>query len=1068
MSGKRASVVPTAARPTMPTPPKEIQSRSRVSVRGANTHNLRSVDLDVPYYRLTALCGVSGSGKSSLAFDVLYAEGRRRYVESLSPFARQKLEMMEVPDVESIDGIPAAIAVSAETLGASSKATVGTVAETEEYLRYLFARVGRPYCQSCGKRLRNHTAETTVKAIQKLPSGTKIAVAFAPSLQSVNAGLENFKAEWLEKGFYRGISQNSTFDLRDNTLSPMDFGLVSLMYNTLENEEDVVFDDWGLKGVGNAKEKTDERRAAEEKQEDDEEEVAKMKTNSRALMLNVDGDESALMRYLSRYDAVKRNPGVPPIFFIVDRVVVGKTEETRLIDSVETAFEYGDSRCWIVAQGSCSYRDWDEENEEASVDRVVQGRPKMIDGKEWSVFGFSKKMRCDECGVDFPDLEPNLFNFNSPKGACPICSGLGWWSAFDMGKVFPNHNLSIREGAIAPWTQAAYRPKISEFLSYAEQLDVRVDVPFYQLSREEINAILNGSSKLNYKGLNGFFWNLWDQKYKMHIRSFLKRWLVQCECPVCKGARLRKEALAVKICDKNLGDLGSATIDDALAMINAWTLNERERKIAAVPLQQIKLRLERLQKVGLGYLSLTRELKTLSEGERRRVKLTSVLGSDLVNMLYVIDEPSVGLHPQDAENLCQSLYDLRDRGNTVLVVDHNETILNAADRIVELGPGAGHRGGRIVFEGSVEDIKANGDSLTGGYLSGRRGGGGVPKRKTPTGKISLLGAAGNNLKNINVDFPLGCLCNITGVSGAGKSSLALGTLAPALYARLGGDKSVVEQGLPYKRLLGADQLNEALFVDQSPIGRSPRSNPVTYLKIFDDIRALFASSQDAKTRNFNAGHFSFNVDGGRCDMCKGEGYLKTEMQFVADVFTRCPICNGKRYQQPILDVMYRARNIYDTLEMTAREAFEHFRGQTKIQQKLKRLIDVGLDYIKLGQPANTLSGGEAQRLKLCSFLSTQRKGPCLFIFDEPTTGLHFADVVKLLDVFNSLIDAGHSIVVVDHNPLVMRAADYVIDMGPGAADEGGRVVAQGTPEEIAADPNSITGKYIAKALNLKK
>lgn len=1055
----RRNAAPLGANRIMPSDAND-PGFSRIVVRGARTHNLKSIDVDIPYYRITSFCGRSGSGKSTLALDVLYAEGNRRYVESLSPFVRQRLELLEKPEADRIENVPASIAVGAKICDSSS-ATVGNVTETDDYLRLLFAQAGVPYCQCCGKRIRRYSPETTVKAIERLPEGTRVMVAFAPSLESVNAGYEQFRQEWLEKGFSRCVVQNSVYDLRDAESLRSEFPYIALVYRAIEDfSEEDVFDDWGLRSSDAPK---SEEGASDADDEDDE---ARVKTKSRVLMLNLDGDDSSLMRYLKRCDAIKRNPGAPPVFFIVDRVKAGQVDKERLTESVETAFAYGGSRCWVFAEGTCEFEDFDCEHGESA--RKVQGAARLVDGKEQTLFGFSRRLRCEECGVDFPDIEPNLFNYSSPKGACPICLGLGKWSAFDLNKVFPNHNLSISEGAVAPWNAPAYRSKFKEFLTFAEKLDVRVNAPFFQLSRAEIDAVLNGSPKLGYKGLNGFLASLLAQKYKMHIRAYLNRWLVQQVCPVCKGARLRKEALAVRVEGKNARDLSEATISDLVETIDGWKLDPNRLARCQAALKQVRSRLACLKKVGLGYLSLSRSVSTLSSGESRRVRLTAALGSDLVNMLYVLDEPSNGLHPQDVGNLRDAIYDLRDRGNTVIVVDHNEKILEASDRIVELGPGAGAKGGEIVFEGTVEELKQDADSLTGSYLSGRRMGGGVPKRRTPSGFITLSGATGHNLKDVKVDIPLGCLCAITGVSGAGKSSLALDTLVPALYSRLGGDKNVVASGLPYKRLDGTSQLDEAVFVDQKPIGRSPRSNPVTYLKIFDDIRTLFAETPDARARGYNAGYFSFNVDGGRCGVCKGEGYLRTEMFVSADLYQLCPECNGKRYQRSALDVVYRGKNIYETLNLTAREAFEHFRGESKIQQKLKKMLDVGLDYLRLGQPVNTLSGGEAQRLKLCSYLFGARQDRCMFVLDEPTAGLHFADVVKMLDVFNTLVDAGSSVVVIEHNPFVVRAADYIIDMGPGAADKGGEIVATGAPEQVAENEASVTGRYIAEALKMKR
>lgn len=1025
-----------------------------VSVRGARTHNLKSIDLDIPYNRIVSFCGLSGSGKSSLAFDVLYAEGQRRYIECFSPYVRQRLEQLDKPEVDSIEGIPPAIAVAAPASGANKLATVGGATETGDYLRLLFSQIGAPYCQSCGKKVKRYSPESTVKALRSLPSGSRALIAFAPSLSSMQSGWDSFRQEWLDRGFYRGVARGEMFDLReDSALLPATFSVVRLLYGAMaETSDEEAIGDMGL------------RSSSAQNLSDDgfhrEDETLEMKTNSRILMLDPDGDNSKLMRYLKKRDAIRKNPGAPPIFFVVDRVTIGKTDEKRLIDSVETAFNEGESRCWIFVEGNCELAD-----DESGSEHKTAGIEETIGDEQWTLFGFSRRLRCEECGVDFPELEPSLFNPNSSRGWCPICLGNGWWSAFDMDRVFPNKTLTILEGAIAPWNNSTYRSHLRDFLNRAEELGVRTDVPFGKLTPKEVSTILNGSRQLNYKGLNGFLWSLLDQKYKMHIRVFLNRWQVQCECPYCQGSRLRKEALAVKIEGRNIYELSSAPVSELIKTVDAWKLSPHQKELSKDSFKEARARLGYLDKVGLGYVSLNRPVSTLSSGENRRVRLTTALGSDLVGMLYVLDEPSNGLHPRDSEKLRQSICDLRDRGNTVVVVDHDETILEASDTIVELGPGAGQEGGEIVFEGTLDELKADPDSLTGSYLSGRRVGvGGSWRRELSKHYVELFGATGYNLKNVDASFPLGCLCVVTGVSGAGKSALVQETLYPALCTKLDGDLNAVAEGLPYDKILGAEEIDEVAFLDQTPIGRTPRSNPVTYLKIFDDIRNLYADTPDAKANGFNAGYFSFNVDGGRCDSCKGEGYIHTPMQFTDDVFMRCPFCNGKRYQQSVLDILYRGRNIAAALDMTAREAFGFFRGQTKIQQKLKRMIDVGLDYLRLGQPANTLSGGEAQRLKLASYLSSARKGPCLFIMDEPTSGLHFADVVKLLDGLNELIEAGNSVVVVEHNLLVMKAADYIIDLGPGAADQGGTIIAEGTPEEIVKNPKSITGKYLAKAL----
>ncbi len=1100
----------------------------RISVRGARAHNLKSVDLDIPYYKLVAFCGVSGSGKSSLALDVLYAEGQRRYIESFSAYARQFLEKLERPDVDRVEGAPPAVAVTSRPLGQMSRSTVGTATETSDYLRLLFSKIGTPYCQSCGREVRRDSPQGIVDALNGLAEGTRVLVAFSPSTESLRASKPDFEAEWKEKGFRRGVAMGESFNLDDPGGFPIqkyaearllylaaatpsdeeefaEYGLRSSEEETdfdgakndgeLDDERldeaaaardvddesdefDAVFADGVVDDLGereaaeeaeNAKSKARrERKKTEDDAENDDENGfenandGETKTQSRLLTIDPDGEDGALLQYLRRRNEIKKAPGAPPIYFVVDRAKIGKTSSERLFEAVETALAYGDSRCWIFAEGDATLKTRDENDE--TVERTRTGTPFELDGERWTLVGFSRRTRCEDCGVEFPSIEPKLFSFNSPLGACPCCEGFGNLMALDFDLIFPNKKRSIHDGAVAPWNSAAYRDNLKRFLAIADELGVRTRVPFSELTRKELNLLLNGSRRLGYEGLNGFFIRLQKQKYKMHIRVFLSRWRCYRTCPMCDGARLRQEALAVKIGGKSIHDLSSAPISQILKTLDSWELSPWKRKVGKIALEQTRARLKYLEQVGLGYLTLDRPMKTLSAGEQRRVSLTSTLGSNLVDMLYVLDEPTIGLHPQDTERLLESIEGLRDRGNTVVVVEHDETILEAADRVVEFGPEAGQGGGRVVFEGTIDEMKASPDSLTGSYLSGRRVGGGIQRRRVLDGGfLELVGASGRNLKNVNAVFPLGVLCVVAGVSGAGKSSLVQETLYPALCSKLATD-AAAPKALPYEKLLGYDQLDEVALIDQSPIGRSPRSNPVTYLKIFDDIRALYAETPDAKAAGYNAGYFSFNVDGGRCNACKGEGFLAIDMQFMADVYVRCPLCNGRRYQQNILDVTYRGRNIAETLDMTAREAFSFFRGQPKIQQKLKRLCDVGLDYLRLGQPANTLSGGESQRLKLAARLSDARKGPCLFILDEPTTGLHFADVVQLLDGFNALLETGNSLIVVEHNLQTMRAADYIIELGPGAADEGGTIIAEGTPEQIAQNPDSKTGRFLAKAL----
>ncbi len=631
-----------------------------------------------------------------------------------------------------------------------------------------------------------------------------------------------------------------------------------------------------------------------------------------------------------------------------------------------------------------------------------------------------------------------------------------------MELVVPDPHKTIRDGAIAPWNSPAYHHELEELLELADDYEVPVDVPFHELAEQHLALITHGVAEREFGGLDGFFAWLERRKYKMHIRVFLSRWRSYRPCPDCGGTRLREEALAAQVGGRNIAEIAAMKIRDAADFFRNLELTAWQQQVARTMLEQVRARLSYLEAVGLGYLTLDRTLRTLSGGEARRVALTSALGSSLVNMLYVLDEPSIGLHPRDVGQLIDAVGRLRDRDNTVVVVEHEEAILRAADRVIEIGPGAGERGGRVVFQGTPEEMEQSPESLTGDYLARRRGFGSNGRRRPPNhGWIRLAGARGNNLQDVTVEIPLGVLCLVTGVSGSGKSTLVQDTLYPALCRRLRKD---APKPLDHDDVFGDGQIDEVIMVDQSPIGRSPRSNPVTYLKAFDEIRAVFADTVEARTRNYTAGHFSFNVDGGRCTGCQGDGHVQIDMQFLADVYMRCSQCGGTRYRSEILEVTYRGRNIADVLQMTVREAFTFFRGRPKVQARLKRLIDVGLDYVRLGQPANTLSGGEAQRLKLAGYMSSARRGRCLFLLDEPTTGLHFSDVVQLLDCFDALLAVGHSLLVVEHNLQMMKSADYIIDLGPGAADEGGRLVVKGTPERVVHCEESITGRFLAEVL----
>lgn len=936
----------------------------QIELRGVEVHNLQHVDLDLPRGQLIVFCGASGSGKTSLAMDTLYAEGQRRFIESFSTYTRQFLERLEKPAAERIDGIPAAIAVTRQEPSKSNRTIVGSATETIDYLRLLMARIGKLFCTGCGQPIARESPQDAATVVSEITVGTKLLIV-AP--RSISRELNEELKDLRERGFARVILNGQVIGLDDTT--------------KLSNEA---------------------------------------------------GESSSLR-------------------VVIDRLVAGQSAARRLVDSLETAFKQGNGHCEVWWQDTA-----------ASPQRARTTTTETLDGTSWRVWSFVSELRCPRCNLQFPEPEPRLFSFNSPLGACPTCEGFGNLIDLDFDLIVPDPTKTIREGAVAPWNTPAYEHELQELLALAGDYRLPVDVPYQELNEEQRKLIREGVPERNFGGLNGFFAWLDKQKYKVHLRAYANRFKSSRQCPACHGARLNPLALAWKINGLNLAEISNLRLDRAQEFFQDLPLSPREQQIARTMLEQVRGRLKFLLTVGLGYLALDRPLKTLSSGEAQRVALTSVLGSSLVNMLYVLDEPTVGLHPRDVEPLAQAIRGLQQRGNTVVVVEHEEALIRAADQIVEIGPGAGELGGRITFQGTLPDLLVAQGSSTGDFLAGRRGVSRPAQRRPANrGVIRVVGARGHNLQNLKVDFPLGLLCVVTGVSGAGKSSLVQETLYGALCRRKRKD---CDPPLPHDDVIGDGQIDEVVLVDQSPVGRSPRSNPVTYIKAFDEIRKVFAETVDAKMHNFTAGHFSFNVDGGRCDACQGEGHIQVEMQFLADLYMKCTTCGGSRYRREVLAVMYRGRSIADVLEMTVREAFSFFRGQPKVQGKLKQLIDVGLDYVRLGQPANTLSAGESQRLKLAAHLSEATRSRTLFLLDEPTTGLHFADIVQLLDCFDALLAIGHSLIVVEHNLQLMKAADHLIDLGPGAADEGGRVVVQGTPEEVAACRESHTGRYLVEAL----
>ena len=939
-------------------------TKSTISLRGVAVNNLQKVDLDLPHRKLIAFCGVSGSGKTSLALDTLYAEGQRRYIESFSTYTRQFLEQLDKPAAESIEGIPPSIAVTRKNVGRSSRATVGSATQINEHLQLLLARIGEVICHGCGQKVNQDSAESAAERLSHLPDGTRLMVGFS-SQRGDDRPVEVWVTDLIALGYRRVIVGNRFVELSPAT--------------------------------------------------------------------------------------TKELSGLASVEVVLDRVVSNSETTTRLRDSLEAAQEAGrgSSLVWIDAKG-------------VGPESLIKGDPLEIEDQPWVRCRFSQYFRCETCDLDYPALEPQLLNYNNPLGACPACEGFGNVIGIDMDRVVPDPTKSLREGAIAPWNTPAYEHELQELLALAKQYHLPVDIPFSELTPAHLAIIHEGVPECNFGGLNGFFNWLERRKYKMHLRVYLSRWRSYYPCEACDGARLNPAALAVRINGKNIAEIARLKISDALHWLNSSDLSSWQRQVGRLLVEQVVNRLRYLDRVGVGHLSLERSLRTLSAGEAQRVALTSALGSNLVGMLYVLDEPCIGLHPADVPQLVDAIEGLRDRGNTVAVVEHDAAVLRGADHIVEMGPGAGEFGGQVVFQGTPTEMLECTDSRTGDWLSGRRTlGHRGTRRPTEHGVIRLEGARGNNLQNISVEFPLGVMCVVTGVSGSGKSTLVQQTLFPAVAQRL---RIEVESSSTFDEILGVHQIEDAVLIDQSPIGRTPRSNPVTYIKAFDPIRALFAGTTEAQAHGFKASHFSFNVDGGRCEACRGDGFLQIDMRLMADVYMKCPECQGRRFRDEVLDVKYRGMNIAEVLSMSVREAFAFFRGHRKILAHMKCLIDVGLDYLRLGQPANTLSGGEARRLKMASYMSAKRRGRTLFVLDEPTTGLHSSDVLQLLDCFDSLIELGHSLVVVDHNLLVMQAADWIVDLGPGAADQGGRVVAAGTPEQVSEHPASITGRYLAPQL----
>jgi excinuclease ABC subunit A len=964
-----------------------IMSNDSIIVRGARVHNLKNIDFEIPHNTLTVVTGVSGSGKSSLAFDTIYAEGQRRYVESLSAYARQFLERIEKPDVDLIDGISPAVAIKQKNSTRNPRSTVATSTEIYDYLRLLFARVGRTYCANCGQEVKRDTVDEVAASVMALGEGTRLNVLFPVHSHPAMTEVDKKK-----------------------------------------------------------------RKSAKAKKEDDEAQTEALK--ARLFELRKQGFnrlyQNGNIYEFSTPESLLEIDFSKPLFALVDRIVIATDSRVRIVDALET-----------------SYRQTGE--------AIFETAPR--EGEQPERLRFSRRFECSRCKIRYEEPEPRLFSFNNPFGACPRCQGFGNTIDFDMDLVIPDKSKSLAEGAIEPWTKPKYRPLFTELRRWARDKKIPVDVPWYQLSHQQHETIMEGDD--DFIGIRGFFAHLERKKYKLHVRVFLSRYRGYATCGDCGGQRLRAEARQVRVAGKNICDICCLTVAEAATFFDSLQLSDAENEVADKLLQEIRDRLRFLNEVGLEYLTLSRMASTLSGGEAQRIQLATSLGSRLVGALYVLDEPSIGLHSRDTAKLINILQDLRDLGNTILVVEHDPEIMRASDRILDLGPGAGEHGGKVVGEGTFKQLNSLSSSLTGRYLSGDLRIQLPNARRKPTSeKLKVEGARAHNLKNINVEIPLHMLVAITGVSGSGKSTL----VHDVLYRGLAAVKNQTNGAPPpvgaFDHIYGSQFLDEVVLVDQSPIGRTPRSNPVTYIKAFDAIREVFAATPEAQKRGFSAGHFSFNIPGGRCEVCQGDGTVTVEMQFLADVELICEECKGTRYKAEVLDVRYRGKNIHEVLQLTVREGLHFFAAVPKITEKLRVLDEVGLGYLRLGQSATTLSGGEAQRMKLAAHLQPKsmrqeeesensggkRKPRFLYIFDEPTTGLHFDDVSKLLAAFRRLIDAGGSILVIEHNMDVIKAADWVIDLGPEGGGAGGDVVAAGTPEAVAKNKNSYTGKWLARIL----
>jgi excinuclease ABC subunit A len=1020
----------------------------QITIRGARTHNLKNIDCDIPHGKLTVVTGVSGSGKSSLAFDTVYAEGQRRYVESLSAYARQFLERIEKPDVDLIDGLAPAIAIKQKNTTRNPRSTVATATEIYDYMRLLYARCGTVHCVVCDGIVKRDTVDEIAEAVLALGEGTRLQALFpvqpevrpAPAAET-SVDLLAQRPERPKKAAKKAAKKPPEFPLTDDLKDKL-AALRKRGFNRLYQG---------------------------------------------GVIYEFSTPESLLEIDFSR-----------PVFILVDRIAVSADNRARIVDAAEIGYrEAGELLFEIISASSGPGSSPAPQSGPAVPAAVIPDA--VITDPETSaaprqVLRFSAAFECKSCHRLYREPEPRLFSFNNPYGACPRCQGFGNTIDFDLDLIIPNKSRTLDEGAIDPWTRPKYRPWFTELKRAAKQHGIPTDIPWYDLNLDQQSLVLEGRG--SFPGVHAFFEQMERKKYKLHVRVMLSKYRGYALCPECKGQRLRAEARAVLISgvansretdsaetngsgsgeavSRNICDAAALTIRAANDFFASIVLTPMQQEIAGSILNEIRQRLHFLDAVGLDYLTLDRLASTLSGGEAQRIQLATSLGSQLVGALYVLDEPSIGLHNRDTAKLIRILENLRDLGNTILVVEHDPDVIRAADYLLDLGPGAGELGGNVLAAGTVEEVERNPDSITGKYLSSQLT---IPipsRRREPGGPkdwIHLRGARSHNLRAIDVDIPLGMLVAITGVSGSGKSTL----VHDVLYRVISHELGKTEGGDPtnvYRDIKGADRLNDIVLVDQAPIGRTPRSNPVTYIKAFDAIRELFAAQAEAQRRGYGAGHFSFNVPGGRCDVCEGDGTVTVEMQFLADVELPCEECNGTRYKSSTLEIKYKGKNVSETLGMTVKEALRFFAGQPKIVDKLAVLDEVGLGYVRLGQSATTLSGGEAQRVKLASHLATVRAGGdgrkrqsrVLYILDEPTTGLHFDDVSKLLTALRKLIDGGGSLVVIEHNLDVIKSADWIIDMGPEGGAEGGRIVATGTPEQIVRTPGSHTGYWLARVL----